>query len=283
MPGRPSPTVRRRRLAIELRRLREAARLTVEQVAGALECSHSKISRIETAQVGVTPRDVRDMLELYGVQDERRDELIQIAREARQNSWWRAYRDSQAAQTAYADMEIAAASILDYEPLVVPGLLQTEAYARRVIRAVYPEVPLEAIDDRVELRLARQSILTEDDPPSLWAVLHEAALRQLVGGREVMREQLNHLYEQVQMPNVTFQVMPFDVGEHAGMDGAFTILRFPEAADPDVVYIEQLTGQLYLERPEEIRRYSLVFDHLRAAALAPEVSIGFLADVAKEL
>lgn len=283
MSARPSPTVRRRRLAIDLRRLREDKGLTVEQVAEVLECSHSKISRIENARVAATPRDVRDMLELYGVADEQRDELVQIAREARQKGWWSAYRDLQADQAAYADMEVAAASIRTYDGHILPGLLQTEVYARAVIRAVRPDVPVEEIEDRVALRLARQALLTQDDPPSLWAVLHEAALRHLVGGSGAMREQVNHLAEAAQLPNVTLQVLPFTKGEHAGMDGAFTILGFPDAADPDVVYLENLTGHIYLERPEDIHRYSLTFDHLRASAMAPDDSNAFLTELAKEL
>ncbi|HEU4396354.1 MAG TPA: helix-turn-helix transcriptional regulator [Actinomycetota bacterium] len=283
MPARPSPTIRRRRLALELRHLREASGLTIERVAEALECSDSKVSRIETAHVTATPRDVRDMLELYGVAGAQRDMLVQMAREARQKGWWHKYRDYQADQASHVGLEVATDSIRMYAPLLIPGLLQIAAYARGVIRALVPEAPPEEIEHRLELRMARQPLLTEDNPPSLWAILDEAALRRLVGGAGVMREQLLHLVEQVQLPNVTLQVIPYTAGQHAGMDGAFDILSFEEPGDPDVVHLENATGQLYLERPDEVRRYSLIFDHLRAVALAPDDSTAFLTELAKEL
>lgn len=283
MPARPSPTIRRRRVAMELRRLREEAGLTIERVAEALECSDSKVSRIETANVNATPRDVRDMLELYGVVGTQQDALVHMAREARKKGWWHKYRDYQADQASYVGLEVAADSIRIYSALVVPGLLQIEAYARAVIRALMPDASPEEIEHRLELRMARQPLLTEADPPSLWAILDEAALCRQVGGPGVMREQLNHLAEQGQLPNVTLQVLPYTAGQHAGMDGAFDILGFEEPADPDVVHLENFTSQLYLERPDEVRRYSLVFDHLRALALGPDDSSAYLAELAKEL
>jgi transcriptional regulator with XRE-family HTH domain len=283
VPARPSPTIRHRRLAMELRRLREEAGLTIERVAEALECSDSKVSRIETGHVNATPRDVRDMLELYGVAGGQRDLLIQLAREARQKGWWHKYRDYQADQAGYVGLEVGADSIWEYGALVIPGLLQTKEYAEAVIRALMPDASAEEIAHRLELRMARQPLLTEADPPSLWAVLDEAALRRLVGDAGVMREQLTHLAEEGQLPNVTLQVLPYTAGQHAGMDGAFDILRFEERADLDVVHLENFTSQLYLERPEEVRRYFLVFDHLRALALGPDDSRAFLTDLAKEL
>jgi transcriptional regulator with XRE-family HTH domain len=282
VPARQSPTVRRRRLGIELRRHREAAGLTIDRVAEILECSHSKISRIETGQVRATPRDVRDMLEIYGVQGEQREALIQIAREARQTGWWHAYGDVMK-ESSYVGLEAAAASIRTYEPLVVPGLFQTTEYARAVVRALGPKLRPEEVERQVELRMARQLMLTQDDPPAVWAVLDEAVLRRPVGEHGVMGEQLHHLTEAAALPTVTIQVLPFPAGEHAGMYGAFTILGFPEPADPDVVYIEHATGDLYLERAGEIQQYTLLFDHLRAAALAPDDSAAFLAALVKEL
>jgi transcriptional regulator with XRE-family HTH domain len=274
--------VRRRRLGIELRRLRETAGLTIERVAEILECSHSKISRIETGQVRATPRDVRDMLEIYGIQGEQQEALIQIAREARQTAWWHAYGDVMK-ESSYVGLEAATASIRTYEPLVVPGLFQTTAYARAVLHASVPNMRPEEVERKVELRMARQPMLTQDDPPAVWAVLDEAAMRRPVGERGVMSEQLHHLGEAAALPTVTVQVVPFTAGEHAGLSGAFTILGFPEPADPDVVYIEHATGDLYLERTEEIQQYTLLFDHLRAAALAPADSAAFLATLLKDL
>ena len=281
MTARQSPTVRRRRLGLELRRLREASGLTIERVAESLECSDSKISRIETGQVGATPRDVRDMLELYGVTGAQRDGLVQIAREAREKGWWHAYGNVHV--SAYIGFEAAAASIRTYEVLSVPGLLQTAAYAQAVIHAARPDLGIDELERWTELRMARQSRFAQEDPPTLWAVLDEALLRRPVGGREAMREQLNRLADAATWSNVTLQVMPFAAGEHAGMSGAFTIFRFPESADPDVVYLENATSDLYLERSEEIHWYTRTFEQLCAAALDGEESITHLKLLAKEL
>jgi transcriptional regulator with XRE-family HTH domain len=278
MTVRRSPTVRRRVLGRELRRLREAAELTLEQVAGKLECSDSKVSRIETGQVGATPRDVRDMLELYGVDGQQRDALIQIAREGRLKGWWHSYDDWVIRKLI--GFEAAATSIRTYEVLLIPGLLQIQDYARAVTRAVRPELRLEEVERRVEVRTARQRHLAEGDRPRLWAILDEAALRRPVGGREVMRKQLRHLLEAVTSSNVTLQVLPFSIGEHAGMDGSFTIYDFSEPSDPAVVYLENATSDLYLETLEELDRYTLLFEHLRAAALGPTDSLALLARVA---
>jgi transcriptional regulator with XRE-family HTH domain len=282
VPARQSPSVRRRRLGLELRRHREATRLTTERVAELLECSHSKISRIETGQVRATPRDVRDMLEIYGIEGEQQAALIQIAREARQTAWWHAYGDV-FKESTYVGLEAAAASIQTFEPLVIPGLFQITEYARAISRTLVPKLRSEEVERQVELRMARQVMLTQDDPPAVWAVLDEAALRRPIGERGVMAEQLHHLTEVAAFPTVTIQVLPFPAGEHPGLSGAFTILGFPEPADPDVIYIEHATGDLYLERAEEIRQYALLFDYLRAAALAPDDSAAFLAALLKDL
>jgi transcriptional regulator with XRE-family HTH domain len=280
MTARRSPTVRRRRLGMELRRLREEADYTLERVAESLECSDSKISRIETGQVGATPRDVRDMLELYGVNGKQRDELMQLAREGRQRGWWNTF-DDQVIRTLIG-FEAAATSVHVYEAMVVPGLLQTVDYATAVIGAVRPGLRPEEIERRVEVRTARQRDLTQADPPALWVIIDEAALRRPVGGREVMREQLGRLIDAAAWPTVTLQVLPLDAAEHAGMDGSFTIYEFSEP-DPGVVYLENATSDLYLETPEELRRYTRLFDHLRAAALKPKNSCEFLTELAGEL
>ena len=283
MPARRSPTIRRRRLAAELRRLREEAGLTIERVAKALEFSESKVSRLETAHVTATPRDVRDLLELYGVAGSQRDELVQMAREAREKGWWFKYRDHHADQASYVGLEVAADSIRIYKALAVPGLLQTPEYAQAVIRALYPGDSPGELGRRLELRMARQPILAEADPPGLWAILDEAALHRTIGGPEVLRQQLHHLVAQAQLPNVTLQVLPYVAGAHAALDGSFDILGFDEPGDPDVVHIETFTSQFYLERPEEVRWYALIFDLLRASALAPDDSIEFIAQAAGRL
>lgn len=279
-PRTGSPVVRRQRLGLELRRLREAAGLTIEQVAERLECSDSKVSRIETGQVGATPRDVRDMLELYDVDAEQRKALVQHAREGRKRRWWDAFGDVPIVP-AYVGLEVAAASIYTYEPLLVPGLLQTREYATAILQTLSLGAPLEQVERRVELRMARQSLLTKGTP-ALWAVIDEAALRRPVGGQAVMRAQLQRLLDAAALPGVTLQVLPFGVGQHAGMDGAFTVLRFPESADPDLVYLEHTDNDLYLERAEDVSRFILVFEQLRSVALNPEESATFVAALCKD-
>lgn len=276
-----SPTVRRRRLGLELRRLREEAGLTIERVAEELECSDSKVSRIETGQVSVSPRDVRDMLEIYEVGEEERAELMRIAREARQKGWWHAYGDIPVSPAVAFEAEAFSMSI--YRSLVVPGLFQTKDYARVVVHAMNPQLVHEQIERRVELRMARQSILTQDQPPALWVVLDEAVLRRLIGGPEVMRQQLERLSEVGALPNVTLQLLPFTSGEHAGLGGEFTLIGFPDPGDPNVVSIEMPSNDLWLEDPASVRRYDHLFDLLRAAALSPADSAGFVTKVAKDL
>lgn len=280
MSERRSPTIRRRRLGAELRRHREAAGITIEVVADRLECSASKISRIETGHTTATPRDVRDMLLIYGVTGPESDELVQIAREARQKGWWHPY--STVLVGAYVGLEAAASSIRQYEQQVVPGLLETEEYAFAMIRAARPDFTVEQVQQRVRVRMSRQSLLTQDDPVDLWVVLDEAVLSRPVGGDEVMCRQLQRLVEAAQLPNVTIQILPFSVGAHAGMDGTFTILSFPDAGDPDVVYAENATGGLFLEKSDELQKYSFIFDHVRAAAMRPEESVAHIAKLAEE-
>ena len=279
-----SPTVRRRRLALELRRLREAARLTCEEVAEHLECSASKISRVETGRVSVSPRDVRDMLELYGVPAEQRESLVQLARDSRQKGWWHAYSDTMQPQMAtYIGLESAASEIRIYEVSLIPGLLQTEDYARAVIKAGMVNSPAEDIERRVALLMARQPAVVRDDPPKVWAVLDEAALRRRVGGAGVMRLQLEHLLAQAALPNVAVQVIPFGGGAHPAMGRPFIILVFPERVDTDVVYLEDLTSSLYLEDVAEVDRYNVFFNHLRATALSFDDSAALITSVLKEM
>ncbi|TVT50096.1 helix-turn-helix domain-containing protein [Amycolatopsis rhizosphaerae] len=272
------PTIRRRRLASELRRLREAAGLTIDEVGEKLECSASKISRIETGHVGVTPRDARDMLELYGLAGDEREALVQLAREARKPGWWHAYKE--VFTGTFVGLEADASSLRAFQALLVPGLLQTETYARAVIRAMRPDADESDIQRRVAARTARQALLADPNPPEYWAVIDEAVLHRVVGGPEVMARQANRLLELARLPHVTIQVVPFGAGAHPGMEGPFLILGFPEPADPDVVYVDATSGGFFLELAPDVRRYSLMFDHLRAAALKPDDSVSLIAAAA---
>ena len=282
MAGAQSPTVRRRRLALELRRLREAAKLTCEEVAEQLECSASKISRVETGRVSVSPRDVRDMLEIYGVPELQRDPLVQLARESRQKGWWHAYADSLQPHVAtYLGMESAASDIRIYEVNLIPGLLQTEEYARAVLTAGAVSSPRADVERQVALEMERQRLAMTS--PNVWAVLDEAALRRQVGGPEVMRVQLEYLRELGGLRNVRLQIIPFGGGAHPAMGRPFIILAFGEEADPDVVYLRNLTGALWVENVEEVDRYNVFFNHLQATALSFENSAALMTAVLKEM
>jgi transcriptional regulator with XRE-family HTH domain len=278
---RGSPTLRRRQLGLELRRLRERAGVTIDHVADRLECSASKISRIETGHTGVTARDVRDMLAVYGVTGPDAELLLDIAREARQKGWWQLY--GAVLTGAYVGLEAAADAIWAYEALVVPGLLQTEAYARAMIAAARPDITADEVDKRVSVRMGRQSLLTQDDPVQLWVVLDEAVLRRPVGGRGVLCGQLDHLAVAAELPNVTLQVLPFEAGAHAGMDGTFTMLLYEGSAGQDVVFASNAAGGLFLEKDDELQRYAFIFDYLRACAMRPDESAEMIAALAKEL
>jgi transcriptional regulator with XRE-family HTH domain len=279
--ARRSPTLQRRRLGIELRRLREDAGLTIEQVATNLECSDSKVSRIETGQVSATPRDVRDMLDLYQIDHQQRDALVQVARQARQRGWWEAYGDTLA--MPLAGLETEADQIYEYETMAVPGLLQTMEYARAVLRIARPELLPQQLERWVTFRMARQTLLTRDHPPSFWAVLEECVLRRPVGGRPVMRDQLHHLSNTVNSERLTLQILPLSVGAHVGMNGPFTVYHFNNREDPDVVYLEHARGDLYLERAEQVEPYGSAFDQLRALALSPEESAALIATTARKM
>lgn len=279
--ARRNPTVRERRLARTLRQLRDNAGLTIEEVAEKLELSASTVSRMETAQVGVRARDLRDLLDTYGVTGAERDQLLQIARERRQQYWWREYKDLP--NIAVAGLEADASTIWQYSTQLVPGLLQTDSYARAVLEAIRLDAKPGDIERRLELRIHRQALLTSENAPEYWVVLDEAVARRQVGGPATMAEQLLQLIEVAKLPNVTLQLLPFDSGEHAGMDGEFTLYHYRESADPDVVYIENTGSDLYLEAPEVTRRYNKIFDHLRAAAQNPGESIRTLGGIQSQL
>jgi transcriptional regulator with XRE-family HTH domain len=280
MTARRSPTVQRRRLGTELRHLRDQAGMTIEEVAAALECSHSKVSRIETGQVSATPRDVRDMLDLYKVDPREREALVQVARQARQRGWWQAYSDTLV--VPLVGLESAADRIGQYQTMVIPGLLQTPDYARAVLRVGRPDLPPQQIERWVEFRMARQPILTRDDAPAFSVVLEECLLLRPVGGQRVMQEQLRRLAETAALPVMTLQVLPMTVGEHVGMSGPFTIYRFESPEDPDVVYLEHPRGDLYLENPEQVEPYVQAFEQLQALAQSPAESAALIARLARE-
>jgi transcriptional regulator with XRE-family HTH domain len=261
-----------------LRVLRERRGITRGQAAGLIRASESKISRMELGRVGFKERDLLDLLSLYGVHDgSERSLLVDRVRESNAPAWWQAYADAAPVWFhRYLGLEPTAALIRTFEVQFVPGLLQTEDYARAVVRLGHPSAGADAVERRVRLRRERQQVLNRPDAPRLWAVVDEAALRRAVGGPAVMRDQLEALIATVtKMRNVRLQVLPLATGGHAAAGGSFTILRFPHHAMPDVVYIEQLTGALYLERPDDVDSY---FDavtqlFLDAAPLTETVAI----------
>jgi hypothetical protein len=265
------PTVRRIQLGARLRSLRTAAGVTRDQAGWAIRGSESKISRMELGRVGFKERDVVDLLKLYGVHDE--DEhrrLLALAHEANEPGWWHAYGDILSSWFQnYLDLEQAAELIRTYEVQFVPGLLQTDAYARAVILLGHATATPEEVDLRARLRMARKQLLTIPNPPRLWAVIDEAVLLRPVGGREVLREQIEALLDASKLRNVRLQVMPFRSGGHAAMGGAFSILRFPERELPDVVYIEHLTSALYLEKREDVDQYAAALSRLFIEAEPP--------------
>lgn len=273
-----SPTVRRRELGALLRELRKNKDLIVDQVAAHLECSASKISRIETGQRGAIPRDVRDLCELYGVTEQaERDRLVSLAREGKQQGWWQSY-DLPFSLPMYVGLEAEAVCVKDYDSAVVPGLLQSPDYIRALHREPLPEPAerestTELIEQRVEARLRRQELLTRADPPALqfWTILDEAVLHRVIGGPAVMREQLEMVVEKMKLPNVTLQVIPFNVGAHPALDSTFNILEF-SGEMPDIVYSEGLVGSIFMEGSADIDRYQRVFDTLTAKAATPEQS-----------
>lgn len=280
-----SPTVRRRRLAAELRRIRQASKLTIEQVAETLEWSPGKVSKIENARVSVLPRDARRLLEVYGITEgSQRELLLSLARESRERGWWQQYGETVPEWFAtYVGLEAEASAIAVYQAETVPGLLQTQRYADALHRAELMNAGEEEIERHVALRMERQARLTEPDAPQLWVVLNEAVVRRVIGGRTVMHEQLVKLAEAANAPNITLQVLPFSAGAHASMDSAFSIVSFDPPTDGDIVYFEHPTCSLYLEKPGDVARYRLVYEHLRAASLSLDDSRRLLARSAEDL
>ncbi|MFF4363256.1 helix-turn-helix domain-containing protein [Streptomyces sp. NPDC001604] len=282
---RGGPTVQRIMLGTRLRRLRESLDISRDTAAAAIRASDAKLCRMELGRVGFKQRDIADLLTLYGVQDPaERQEFLDSVRRANEPGWWRAYGDAFPSWfEQHLGLEEAASLIRTYEVQFIPGLLQTPEYAEAVIRLGHPITSPDAIARRVELRMTRQELLSRPDAPKLWVVVDEAALRRPLGGAEVMRAQLQHLIEAAAWPNVTLQVLPFHVGGHAAAGGPITVLRFPVPDLPDVVYLEQLSSALYLDKPEEVDHYLAVMDRLSLVASPAVDSVPFLEQVLKEL
>jgi hypothetical protein len=273
-------------LGAHLRRMREAHGVTREEAGYAIRSSESKISRIELGRVSFKERDIADLLTLYGMarDDPERDRLLGLAREANKTGWWHRYGDVLPSWfLSYLGLEAAASLIRTYEVQFVPGLLQTRDYARAVVRLGHQRAPDAEVERRVDLRLARQNLLTRPRPPQLWAVVDEAALRRPIGGLAVLRAQIESLIEATTKPNIQVQIVPFEIGGHAAAGGAFTILRFPEPDLSDVVYVEQLTSALYLDKREDLDLYAETMERLCLEAHPPSQTAETLAAILKEL
>ena len=282
--ARSGPTALRIALGAQLRRLREESHVSVADAAEAIRATHSKISRLERGRSGAKQRDVADLLSLYGLTDEaQREELLALARQANTPGWWQPYNDILPSWfELYLGLEKAASIIRLYEVQFVHGLLQTEDYARAVILIANAHAPAEEIERRVSVRMKRQLLLTQPDAPQVWAVLDEAALRRWPAGPEVMRAQLKHLLQVTELPNVTLQIAPFDVGPHAAAGGPFTILRFPEPDLPDMVYLEQLNSAVYLDHPDDVIDYVTVMDQLAVRARTGQDSKDMISALLKQ-
>lgn len=272
-------------LGTQLRRLREAGGITREAAGDTIRASHAKISRLELGRIGFKVRDVADLLLLYGVTDEReRDSFLTLTQRANTPGWWHEYSDLLPSWfETYLGLEQASSVVRLYQTQFVPGLLQTEDFARAVIQLGHPPESPDEIDRRVALRMERQNILTQPEARDLWAVLDEATLRRPLGSRRVMRAQLRHLIEIAELPNITLQMVPFHVGGHTAPGGPFTILRFTEPDLPDIVYLEQLTGALYLDKKHETDDYLLVMDRLCVQARSPAHTTSYLNEILTEM
>ena len=277
--------MRRIQLGARLRALRQARGITRDQAGWEIRASESKISRMELGRVGFKERDVADLLSFYGLGDgAERDRLLALARDANQPGWWHHYSDvlPQWFQP-YIGLEAAASMIRNYEVQFVPGLLQTRDYARAVVKLGYPRATPEEIERRVDLRMTRQQVLYRPDAPQFWAVVDEGALRRPVGGAKVMRAQVEALIDATLLPNIRIQVVPFRIGGHSAHGGSFSILRFGEPDLPDVVYVEQLTSALYLDKRDDVDQYAIVMETLCIEADPPEQTRDILRRIAEDI
>jgi transcriptional regulator with XRE-family HTH domain len=278
------PTIARWQLGQQLKTLRETVKITQIQIAEVLGCSESKIYKIEAGDVGINRGDLLVMLDRYKVpeDDRRRETALDLQKQGKQRGWWSKYGTLPINYAMYVGLESAALEVKNFELAVVPGLLQTEDYARAIISAAWPDDQGE-VDRRVELRMARQVCLTEDPPLKFWAVVDEGVLQRRTGGDGVMRAQLRHLIDKSKQPNVTIQVLPFSEGWHPGTTGSFSILEFPEGVHSPVAYIVSQAGDVYLEREDDMRRVTLTYTHLQTAALSASKSRDLIAAIARQL
>ncbi|MFB4311846.1 helix-turn-helix domain-containing protein [Actinomadura sp. GTD37] len=290
MPER-RPTIRERKLAAELRRLRERSTLRLDQVVAELQThgagrwSTPKLSRIETAAQGIKTSDVNQLCAVYGVPPEKREALLALTRTARQRGWWDAYADTiQTDYAAYIELEAEAKSLRCYNALVLNGLLQTDEYAHEVIRVGLMQfAPPAEVDRRVEIRKTRQGLVkdTASEALRVWSVIDEAALRRIVGSSDIMRRQYAHLLALSEQPNIMLQVLPFEAGAHPAFSGAFSYMEFPEHHMPDVVYIDGLTSALYVEDDAQVHTHLLTFNQLAMAALGADESMELISELAE--
>lgn len=275
-----SPTVRQRELGMRLRNLRTSQGLTVEAVADKLLCSATKISRAETGARKPSLRDVRDLCALYNVSPEEAAQLMELAREARQQGWWTQYDDLKIPQLI--GLEQDATAITCFAMFFVPALLQTEEYAAAIIKGIAPKIYPDILRQRVEARMRRQQLLEQPKPPRYRALVDEAALHRQVGGTATMDAQLGKILRLVQEQKATVQVIPYAVGAYASVDSNFTFLELDESPLPGVVFVEGLESQLYLEKPSELARYAESIEYLRDSALTPRDSIKFIENLRDE-
>ncbi|WP_344938987.1 helix-turn-helix transcriptional regulator [Sphaerisporangium flaviroseum] len=274
-----TPTVRLRRLASELRKLRAAVDMTRDEVTERTGINGATLYRLETARARPQARTLRTLLDLYNVDEQLRAELVAILKESNERGWLHAFEPELPDQyAAYISFEQDARRLLNFESLFVPGLLQTEDYARAVIRGTLPMASRDEVEGRLEARIQRQALLVQQEPPHLWAVIDEAVLHRHVGGTKVMHAQLQRLLDAEEEPNITLQVVPFGGGAHPGMHGGFIIMQF-DRGNADVIYIESMTNDLFLDGETDIKRYNLVFEHLRAVSLSPAATRALMADV----
>lgn len=272
MPQKP-PTIRQKRLGAELRKLREAAGMSGEDAAEALECGQAKISRIETGTNGIRPFELRGLLSAYGVTDPKLiDSLVDMAKEGRRQGWWNHYGSTLPGIADLAHLEAKAVTVQVWQTVLVPGLLQTPDYMRALFRGGRHDYDEAEAERCVEARTTRQAVLDKPDAPELTALVYEAVLRAEVGGREVMRDQLRHLADLAEAGRARIQVIPFSAGVHGGLDGPFVLYGLLPSG-MDVVIMDSLAGAAYLEKDEDVQRYRVLFGALRDAALDPATSL----------
>ena len=284
---RPSPVVQRRRLRTELRKARHDAGLTQEQVAEAMDWSLSKLIRIEAGSVGISTNDLKALLRHYQIDDpDLTSDLVGLARAARERAWWSVYRDvAPPGLLQLIGYEAASFIVRNFETLLVPGLLQTEEYARAVVWPLEERATTERVDTLVEIRMRRQEQLDRDDPPLLFFIVDEAVVRRVIGGRDVMRRQIRHLIEMAARPNVTIEIAPFSAGSHPGLTGPFVIVEFPDPGDDDVLFLEARGDMIRagISEEGETLAHREVFEQLRQLSLGPDGSVAYLGKLADEM